>query len=125
MALLFTPCAANAHGGPGGWHGNFGGWRGGPAWHGNPGWHGHHHHVHGGVFIGVPLFPAPVYAPPVYYPPIVTIPATPPVYVERSDDSAAASGWWYYCPSARAYYPNVTQCPQGWEKVAPQAPPPQ
>jgi Ni/Co efflux regulator RcnB len=29
---------------------------------------------------------------------------------------------WYYCASSRAYYPNVTQCPEGWQAV-PATPP--
>jgi Ni/Co efflux regulator RcnB len=29
---------------------------------------------------------------------------------------------WYFCGSANAYYPYVTQCPEGWEFVSP--PPP-
>jgi hypothetical protein len=30
---------------------------------------------------------------------------------------------WYYCPSAAAYYPAVTYCPEGWVLVGPSAPP--
>jgi hypothetical protein len=29
---------------------------------------------------------------------------------------------WYYCPSAAAYYPAVTVCPEGWVLVTPDAP---
>ncbi len=33
--------------------------------------------------------------------------------------TAAASGYWYYCGSARAYYPYVGACPEGWTPVVP------
>jgi hypothetical protein len=49
----------------------------------------------------------PVYAPPA---PVVQVPA-PPTY-------------WYYCRQANAYYPYVSECPSGWEQVAPQPPAP-
>jgi hypothetical protein len=29
----------------------------------------------------------------------------------------AAPSYWYYCPSYRAYYPNVTTCPEPWVSV--------
>jgi hypothetical protein len=29
---------------------------------------------------------------------------------------------WYYCPSAWAYYPSVTFCPEGWVLVTPGVP---
>jgi hypothetical protein len=32
--------------------------------------------------------------------------------------------WWYYCADAKAYYPYVRECPGGWQRVAPQPPPP-
>lgn len=30
-----------------------------------------------------------------------------------------ANSWYYYCPSAGAYYPYVTVCPEPWVLVAP------
>jgi hypothetical protein len=41
---------------------------------------------------------------------------SPDPYVPTS----AAAGYWYYCGSARAYYPYVAACPEGWTPVAPQ-----
>jgi hypothetical protein len=38
---------------------------------------------------------------------------SPPVYLERPEGS------WYYCPSARAYYPDVPACPDVWIPVSP------
>ena len=29
---------------------------------------------------------------------------------------------WYYCNSAKAYYPYVANCPEGWQPVAAQPP---
>lgn len=66
----------------------------------------------------------PYYYPPYYYPPaVVTVPATPPVYIEREDDSAAPPGtaaYWYYCADPPGYYPEVEACPGGWRAVSPQ-----
>lgn len=102
----------------------------------------HHHgargHFHGGfhgprvgVFIGAPLFwsyyGAPYYAPYVYYPPpVVAVPASPPVYIEQGPGQVAPPqpAPWYYCADPSGYYPYVTQCPGGWQQVAPQPPPP-
>lgn len=76
-------------------------------------------------------YPSPYYyAPPPYYypPPVVVAPYVPPVYVEQGDyarsvpDQPPAS--WYYCAGSKAYYPYVRQCPEGWQRVSPQPPPP-
>jgi hypothetical protein len=70
-------------------------------------------HGHGRVFIGVG--PTVVFGP--SYPywwgyPVDSAPAYPaPAY------SAPAPAYWYYCPSARAYYPNVPSCPEAWLMV--------
>ena len=39
-----------------------------------------------------------------------------------STSGPSASGSWYYCESARAYYPYVSECREGWRSV-PAAPP--
>ncbi|MGE5523129.1 MAG: hypothetical protein ACM3SS_05385 [Rhodospirillaceae bacterium] len=95
--------------------------------------HGRHHrsHAHVGVFIGAPAFAwgyrpyYPYYYPPAYVVPApVVVPATPPVYVERSDEQAAAPGpsdYWYYCPDTKSYYPYVGSCASPWQRVAPQS----
>lgn len=28
--------------------------------------------------------------------------------------------WWYWCTSARGYYPYVSNCAEGWQRVTPQ-----
>jgi len=79
-----------------------------------------------GVIVGAPAF---FYypPPPLYYPPVVAIPSSTPVYIEQGDAQSAsgqADGYWYYCAEAQAYYPYVTECPQGWQRVTPQPPGP-
>jgi hypothetical protein len=49
----------------------------------------------------------------------VAPPASPPVYVERSDAPAPAQSYWYYCEASRGYYPYVKECPGGWKAVPP------
>jgi hypothetical protein len=56
-----------------------------------------------------PMGAAPVQEPPPAPP---AQPAQPP----------AAPGTWHYCESARAYYPYVTECREGWRAV-PATPP--
>jgi hypothetical protein len=97
--------------------------------------YGHYHdhgdyHGHGHVGIGFvfnPFWFGPQYYPPYYYPPaVVTVPATPPVYIERSDVQTAppARSYWYYCENPQGYYPYIKQCPGGWQPVSPQPPSP-
>jgi hypothetical protein len=68
------------------------------------------------------------YYPPYYYPPaVLTVPASPPTYVEQAPVAAPAApapqpGYWYYCAESRAYYPYVNQCPGEWQRVSPQPP---
>lgn len=63
-------------------------------------------------------FPPPW--PPYYPPPIVVAPPPPPVYVEQPSVSTGEEGeYWYFCSSARAYYPAVTACQEGWVPILP------
>ena len=103
--------------------------------HGGHGWHGN---VGVGIvvdpFLFVPgYYPRPYYYPPYYYSPyyaspyyyppaVVTVPAEPPVYIERgevAEPAPQASASWYYCADPQGYYPYVEQCPGGWQAVAP------
>lgn len=83
-------------------------------------------HRHGAVIIGS------FWGPGWYYPPypqtIVVQQAVPQVYIEQasgkpvpSGQNAASSNYWYYCAAAKAYYPDVNECPAGWLQVLPQA----
>lgn len=93
-------------------------------------WHRGGGHVRFGFYVGAPFYgpwyyPAPYY----YYPPaVVTVPSTPPVYIEQGAGSQAApapqsQAYWYYCADSKAYYPYVKECPAGWMRVIPQPPP--
>lgn len=90
---------------------------------------GHHRHFVRpfSVVIGAPYwdpFYYPRYYPP-YYAPLVIERPVPQVYIEqpRSAPLAADAGnYWYYCSSARSYYPYVSECPGGWQKVLPRPP---
>jgi hypothetical protein len=83
-----------------------------------------------GVYVGPsvmwgPAWGHPVYGPPFYYPPsVVVVPAAPPppppVYIEQSQPAAESQQYWHFCKSAKAYYPYVKECPEGWQRVLPQ-----
>jgi hypothetical protein len=79
-----------------------------------------------GFYFGAPFYPYPYYGYPYrypyYYPPaIVTVPVTPPVYIQQSPPAAQQnpSGYWYYCNSPEGYYPYIKACPNGWQQVEP------
>lgn len=67
---------------------------------------------------GYPSYPPPV----IVSPPIVVSPPPPLVYVERPrDEEPPADGFWYWCASPQGWYPEVNDCPQGWQPVPPRA----
>ena len=97
----------------------------GTAWaerghfHGQPGhFRGHHDHFHSRVFVGIGV--GPFWDPWWYgYPPAVVY-SSPPVYIEQPQSQApSASHYWYYCAESGRYFPSVTECPGGWQQVAP------
>lgn len=53
-------------------------------------------------------------------------PAAPPPQAGQAPSSAQPSGTWYYCDAAKAFYPYVQECKEGWRPVpaTPPAPPP-
>ncbi|MFO1200408.1 MAG: hypothetical protein U1E86_25925 [Burkholderiaceae bacterium] len=109
-------------------------------------------HVYGPAFYGSLYAPWILpwgYYPPSYgyaYPPaVVTVPSSPPVYIEQgaapaqswgtapapADPAPAAQAygtspgaWWFWCPQSQAYYPYVKECAGPWQRVAPQPPAP-
>ena len=97
--------------GPGFWGPGWGSGFWGPAW--GPGW------GHWGA-------PAVVFAPMVTQEPRVWVERdqastpTPPV---TSNTNPNAQQWWYWCVSARSYYPYVSSCAEGWQRVPPQPSP--
>ena len=106
--------------------------------HGHRHWgHGHRHrHWHGGwgLWLGAPLVFGAAYGWPYYYGPRETL-----VYREREvfpegtieptprsteipqGEGAPSQGPLYmnYCESAKAYFPKVTTCPEGWKLATP------
>lgn len=62
-------------------------------------------------------YPQPVYPYPQAYAPPVIVQATP------AKPGPAPEQYWYYCDAARKYYPYVSACPGGWQRV-PVTPPP-
>jgi hypothetical protein len=108
-----------------------GGRSGGGSGHGFAGRPGFHRGpaFHGRVFIGGAIIAAPVFFPPPYYyapAPVYYDPPPPPVYIEQAPEAAPQpQQYWYYCPAARAYYPYISECAGGWQRVLPntQSPP--
>ncbi len=73
--------------------------------------------------------------PAVAYPPVVVVPQEPRVWVESdpapasptvptppvsSNTNPNAPQWWYWCASGNGYYPYVSSCAEGWQRVTPQ-----
>lgn len=85
----------------------------------------HHHHGRTVFFVGAPfLFWAwpygYYYAPPPYYygPDYVARETMPPVYVEKFDGTPTPqTPGDIYCPAKQAYYPDVQDCPNGWQRI--------
>ncbi len=122
--------------------GHHGGHRGGH--HGRHHWHGHRHHFWGpswGWHFGVPIFWGAAWGWPYYYDyydfprdrviyrevervpeafPDGTISPAPSTQVPRGE-GAPTRGPLYmnYCESAKAYFPKVTTCPEGWRLATP------
>jgi hypothetical protein len=112
--------------------GHSGGGHAGARGYSHSGGYSHSRGYHGPrVVVGVPYyypywrpyyyFPAPAYydPAPAYYEPVF---APPVEYIEQG---SAAQGAWFYCAQSGAYYPDVLQCPGGWQRVEPRPPSPQ
>ena len=130
-----TSNSAWAHGGGGvghvggGWGGHYRGGHYGGGW--GYGHGGHNGYSSFGFYFGAPFYSYPYYSYPYqypyYYPPaIITVPATPPVYIQRSPSAAQQNppGYWYYCNNPEGYYPYIKECPNGWQQVEPVPPAP-
>ena len=119
--------------GHGGGHG-YGGGYGHGGGHGYGGGYGYggHGYSNFGFYFGAPFYSYPYYSYPYqyqypYYPPaVVAVPATPPVYIQKSPPSAQQypSGYWYYCDNPEGYYPYIKECPTSWRQVEPIPPAP-
>ena len=127
------------HGGYGGgyhghrWYGHSGGfyrpWRYGRGYYyGYPGfsiYFGAPYYSYGYPYYGYPFYGYPYYGYPYYYPPgVATMPGNPPVYIQKNPPAGQnnPSGYWYYCPDPQGYYPDIKECPNGWQQVQPSPP---
>ncbi|MET0962705.1 MAG: hypothetical protein ABWY05_07790, partial [Noviherbaspirillum sp.] len=61
--------------------------------------------------------PLGYFPPPAYFNPPVTIGQAPPMRFTEQDSDGTTLNFWYYCANPAGYYPNVLQCPFGWQIV--------
>ena len=106
-------------------------WHGGGHWHG--GWGGRYWYPRVGFYIGAPLLWSSWYwgwPYGYYYPRTVVVDRVveryPDGVMEPAPDVRPGPGapaqaplYMNYCDSAKAYYPKVTTCPEGWKFIAP------
>ena len=83
---------------------------------------GFHHHRHRTVFVGSAFYFGPPmwypYPGPYYYGPAFLATDTPPtVYVEKFEGTPGAESGELYCPQLDQHYPEVQDCPNGWQRV--------
>ena len=84
------------------------------------GGHPFHHHpvfVGSAFYFGPPMwYPYPY--PPYYYGPSYEATSTPPpIYVEKFEGTPNADSGDIYCPTLGQYYPDVQDCPNGWQRI--------
>ncbi|HYL89824.1 MAG TPA: hypothetical protein VEU32_13795 [Burkholderiales bacterium] len=102
-----------------------------PAWAERIGSRHPHHHraafVGSAFYFGAPWYPSPWYPSPwypynyplyYYYPPVYAASSEPPpVYVEKFEGKPDADSGEIYCPSLGEHYPEVQECPNGWQRI--------
>jgi hypothetical protein len=116
------------------WARDGGGWHGGGHYGGGWGYGhgGHYGHFSFGFYFNAPFYPYSYYPYfpyqyPYYYPlAVITVPATPPVYIQQSPPTTQQypAGYWYYCNNSEGYFPYIKECPDGWQQVKPIPPAP-
>ena len=82
---------------------------------------GFHHHRHR-VFVGAFFIAPPVwyaYHPgPYYYGPAYEASNAPPsVYIEKFEGTPGADSGELFCPQLERHYPDVQECPGGWQRI--------
>jgi len=80
------------------------------------------HHPRHRVFVGSAFYFGPpmwyAYPAPYYYAPVfIAAEAQPSVYVEKFDGTPSADAGEIYCPSLGEHYPDVQECPNGWQRI--------
>ena len=83
------------------------------------GFHQHRHRTFfvGTFFVGPPIWYA--YHPgPYYYGPAFEASNAPPsVYVEKFEGTPGADSGEIFCPQLDQHYPEVQECPGGWQRI--------
>ena len=89
------------------------------AWARGRGFHHHRHRVFvGAFFVGPPLGWYAYHPGPYYYGPAFVATQTPPtVFVEKFEGTPSSDAGEIYCPQLDRYYPEVQECPDGWQRV--------
>ena len=88
-----------------------------PAWAQRRGFHRHRTVVVGAFFVGPPLWYVYHY-PPYYYGPYYEASYSPPsIYVEKFEGKPDGGSGEIYCPTLGQYYPDVLDCPSGWQRI--------
>lgn len=115
------------------------GWRGGGGhWSGHRGHWGGHGHWYGprlGFYIGAPILfgsyywghpwywdePRVIYREVIREPEVIETDPEPASTELPRGEGAPSQGPLYmnYCASAKAYFPKVTRCPEGWKFITP------
>jgi len=90
-----------------------------PAWAWSQGRRGafpqRHRIVFVSTFYGGPYWYGP---PPYYYAPLYLATSVPPsVYVEKFEETPSEDAGEIYCPALDAHYPEVQDCPNGWQRI--------
>jgi len=83
------------------------------------GWHHHRHTVIVGsaFYFGPPMWYGYHY-PPYYYGPLYEATETAPaMYIEKFEGTPNAESGEIYCSQQDQYYPEVQDCPNGWQRV--------
>ena len=80
-------------------------------------WHGHGHVFVSGFYFGGPYWPY-YWGGPYYYGPAYEATALPPsLYIEKFEGQPGADAGELYCPALAAHYPDVQDCPNGWQRI--------
>jgi hypothetical protein len=88
------------------------GWAGGRGFH-----HRHRTFFAGAFFVGPPVWYAYHPAPYYYGPAFEGSNVAPSVYVEKFEGTPGADSGEIFCPQLGEYYPEVQECPGGWQRV--------
>ena len=109
VALAMASASGGVWADRGGHYGGQGGYHGGGHYGGGLGWVP-------GLLLGSALVWAVTRPTVVYQEPVQTVVVPEPVMV-APPSPPPSNQYWYYCRSSGTYYPYVSSCPTGWERV--------